>query len=130
MKIPDDTPVEVSEGVWNIFGDPAAMPARLPLDADGMELLGRHRHAAERDPRPEWWSQFRVGRAGRTFVVLVQTTWWPEPREGGLGFLGPTARFVPTTARGPGLLTLMCLEHEWEALLGERPDLKPWPREN
>ena len=38
--------------------------------------------------------------------------------------------FVPTPAKGPGLLTLMCLEEEWETLLGERPDIKRWPREN
>jgi hypothetical protein len=39
--------------------------------AVGMELLRRHRESAERDPRPELLSQFRVGKSGRTFVVLV-----------------------------------------------------------
>jgi len=34
------------------------------------------------------------------------------------------------TGTEPGLLTLVCLEQEWEALVGERPDVKPWPLEN
>ncbi len=37
MKIPDDTPVEISEGVWSLFGDPEALAqGRLPLDANGL----------------------------------------------------------------------------------------------
>lgn len=128
MKIPDDTPVEISEGIWNLFGD-RSLANGLPLDDNGMELLRRHRQSAERDPRPEWHSQFRFGISGRIFVVFVRTTWWREPRESGLGFLGATARFISPTTRGPGLLTLMCLEDEWEALIGERPEVKPWPQE-
>jgi hypothetical protein len=132
MRIPDDTPLEISEGIWNLFVDPEAVESRdhLPLYAEGMELLQRHRQSAERDPRAEWHSQFRVGIEGRRVVVILRTTWWPEPREKGTGFLGPTARFVVSTATGPGLLTFMCLEEEWEALVGDRPHLKPWPREN
>lgn len=57
-------------------------------------------------------SQFRFGTAGRLFVVILRTTWWREPRENTLGFLAPTTRFLPATAQGPGLLTLICLEGE------------------
>jgi hypothetical protein len=97
-------------GIWHLFGvgelsDRAR--AEIPLDAMGMQLLRRHRETAEGDPRsdPDWESRFRIGTAGRTIVVFLRTTWWREPRENSLGFLADTMRFVPTSAKGPGLLT-------------------------
>lgn len=135
MKIPDDTPVELSMGIWRLFGvgelSGRSRP-ELPLDAAGMELLRRHREVAEeRGPiPPDFELRLRFGGSGQIFVVFVCTMWWREPRENSPSFFADTIRFVPTTSKGPGLLTLMCLEEEWEALVGERPDKKPWPREN
>ena len=132
MKIPDDTPLEISEGISKLFVDPDALESResFPLYAEGMDLVRRHRESAERGTRQEWESQFRVYIDGQLVVVILRTTWWPKPRETGTGFLAPTMRLVPSAASGPGLLTFMCLAEEWETLVGEQLALKPWPREN
>jgi hypothetical protein len=146
MKILDDTPVELTEGIGRLFiiGGPNALPRVHPpssdpstsilvmedvetiLTPDLLALLARHR--AQGDPPVS--SMFRGGIAGRVFVVVMYTSRVPDLRES--IFLVPTIRLMSTPPTGPGLLRLVCLEEEWTPATGitERPIDRPWPREN
>lgn len=128
MIIPDDTPLEISEGAWNLFVDPEALESRegFPLYAEGMELVRRHRESALRGERLEWQSQIRAYLDGQLVVVILRTAWWPDPRENQAGVPSTAVRLVPSTASGPGLLTFMCLAEELE----RGTPLRPWPRDN
>lgn len=141
--IPDDTPIEFTEGIARLFvarGMPAGRGSDDPEtvilvtdDVDDMlapllrELLARHRRDAETPTS----SMFRVGVDGRMVVVVMHTETSPDRREA--FFRVSTVRLMHSSLTGSGLVTFVCLEDEWTPATGqdELPiQGRPWPRDN
>lgn len=99
MKIPDDTPVELSMGIWRLFGvgelSDRSRP-ELPLDAAGMELLRRHRERSLRSA-----AQFpRTSSRGFALEAPDRSSSSSSARCGG----GNRERTAPAFSRTPSVL--------------------------